>query len=368
MNNFTLMHIEWSDGWGGQEIRIVSESKALREMGVNIIIVARKDSKIYQNAIDNNFHVLPLKMTKGLNLISIIRLAKFIKKNNVDIIHTHSSVDSRIGGIAAKFSGIKVVRSRHISIPVSKSYLTRFQYVHLADKVITSGIAIKKTLVKVNNMPNEHIISIPAGVNPEIFSYKSIPEFDVRKKHGISEKKFLVLMVSVLRSWKGHNYVIESFKQNKELRKNFHLLILGDGPKREEIENLIKLNNLNEYVSLIGHQKDTVSYYHGCDVVILPSYAGEATSQTLPQAMLMKKAVITTNIGGLPEVISNGVNGIMIPPRDPDSIFKALQKYQQDTDFKNRMVEEAYLKAKKFFTFDKMILDTLNVYKDLLKL
>ena len=116
----SILHTEWSDGWGGQEIRILAESKAFIKKGYNIIIAARPNSDLFKKSNQAGVPTFALKMNKGLNLLAIFSLVRFIKKNHIEIVHTHSSVDSRTAGIAARISGIKVVRSRHISIPISK--------------------------------------------------------------------------------------------------------------------------------------------------------------------------------------------------------------------------------------------------------
>jgi len=165
----TILHTEWSDGWGGQEIRILAESIALIKKGYRVIIAAKPNSQLLARAKDAQVRVLPIKMNKGLNIMAILKLFFFIKKEAVSIVHTHSSVDSRTAGIAGKLARIKVVRSRHISIPVSKSRLTWFQYMVLADRLITSGKFIKDMLVKENKMLPDRIVSAPAGVDENLF-------------------------------------------------------------------------------------------------------------------------------------------------------------------------------------------------------
>ena len=97
-----VLHTEWSDGWGGQEIRILAESKAFIEKGYTVIIAAQPNSELYDKSIKSGIPCVSIKMNKGLNLIAIIALVKVIKKNQIQIVHTHSSVDSRTAGIAAR--------------------------------------------------------------------------------------------------------------------------------------------------------------------------------------------------------------------------------------------------------------------------
>lgn len=360
-----LLHTEWSDGWGGQEIRILSESKAFVKKGYSVMIAAQPDSQLIHNAKKASIPTLPVKMNKGLNLLAIIKLFIFLKKNSIDIIHTHSSVDSRTAGIAGKLAGVKVVRSRHISVPVSKSKLTWFQYMVLTDKLITSGESIKQTLVKDNRMLPEHIVSAPAGVDEESFS-SNVKGID-RALFNLNSDNFVVGMVSVLRSWKGHEFVIRAMPDLIRDIPSIHLLILGDGPIKRDIVNLISELSLEKYITLAGHQTNPAPFYQEMDVVILPSYAGEATSQTLPQAMLMQKPVVSTNIGGLSEVVVDRETGLVVFPKDSDSIYKAIFELFSDTRLRKRLAENGRAHALNNFTFSKMIETTEGVYLSLLK-
>ena len=362
----TILHIEWSDGWGGQEIRIFSESKELIRRGNSVIIAAQPNSQLLREAIKEGVPTLSIQMSKGFNILAIYKLVKFIKKNRIDIVHTHSSVDSRVGGIAGKISGIPVVRSRHISLPVSQSKLTWFQYMKLADKVITSGSFIKESLVRRNNMISKQIVSIPAGADEKIYSGDVVVE-DIRLQFNLNERQFLVGMVSVLRSWKGHNYVIEAMRSLVKKVPNIQLLIVGDGPKKQEILDLISKYSLERYITLTGHQENPVPFYKSMDLIILPSYEGEATSQTLPQAMLMNKPVISTDIGGLPEVVIHNDTGLVVPPKDSQAIVSAILELYSDEALRIKLAKNGRSHALKFFTFDKMVDSTYNVYTDLLK-
>jgi len=366
MTKINLLHTEWSGGWGGQEIRILAESKEFLKRGYGVTIAAQPDSKLMHNAKNNNIPTMSLTMGKGFNIIAIIKLAMFIRKNKIHIVHTHSAVDSRTAGIAAKLVGAKVVRSRHISIPVSNSYLTWLQYMKLADRLITSGESIRRNLITENRMLPDRIVSIPAGVNETLFSSDQAVK-SIRQEFNIGHKDFVLGMVSVLRSWKGHEFVIKAMPKLIKKIPNIQLIIVGDGPIKDQITQLIADLSLEKYIILAGHQQDTVPFYKAMDVVLLPSYAGEATSQTLPQAMLMNIPVISTNIGSLSEVVIHNETGLVVPIKDSEAIYESVKRIYTDIGLKDSLVKKAKQHALKNFTFDKMINNTQSVYLDLLK-
>ncbi len=359
-----VLHTEWSLGWGGQEIRILAESKAFIDKGYEMIIAAQPNSELYKNSYQAGVPTFAVKMNKGLNFLAILSLIKFIKKNKIQIVHTHSSVDSRTAGIAAHICGVKVVRSRHISIPISKSFITRWQYMNLADKVITSGRDIRNTMIKNNKMSSNNIISAPAGANTDQFNINREVK-NIRLEYNINESDFLVGIVSVLRSWKGHNYLIEAIKICKKTIPNIRLIIVGSGPQKDIIYKLIKNLDLEAHIILVGFQPDPAPFYKAMDLMILPSYAGEATSQVLPQAMLMGKPVISTATGGLTEVVIHNETGIIIPSKNSKAIADAINILYKDKNLRNRIASKGRDHALKNFTFEKMIETTNLVYREL---
>ena len=358
-----VLHTEWSLGWGGQEIRILAESKAFIDKGYEMIIAAQPNSNLFKKSNQAGVPTFAVKMNKGINFLAMFHLVRYIKKNKIDIIHTHSSVDSRTAGLAAKIAGIKVVRSRHISLPISKSRLTWWQYMKLADKVITSGRDIRNSMITDNKMLPKKITSAPAGADTKIFSEER-ELLNIRPEYNLGESDFVVGIVSVLRSWKGHKYLIEAIKMVTDEIPNIRLIIVGDGPQKENIQQLVHQLQLEEKVILTGYQPDPVIFYKAMDLMVLPSYSGEATSQVLPQAMLMGKPVISTDAGGLTEVVIHNQTGLIVPIKNSHEIYKAIKVIYEDLALRNRLIKNGKKHALNFFTFDQMINTTERVYKE----
>jgi glycosyltransferase involved in cell wall biosynthesis len=232
----------------------------------------------------------------------------------------------------------------------------------LADRVITSAESIRQEMISRNKMNPEKIISIPAGIDEEKFNLnRDIPE--IRSNLGFSDKDFVIGIVAVIRTWKGHKYLIDAIKILKNRIPNIKLLIVGDGPIRQEVEEKIKHDKLVNHVVLTGHQADPTPYIKTMDIVILSSYSNEATSQALPQAMAMKRPAIATNIGGIPEVVIHEKTGLLVAPHDSEAIATAIQRLYDNPDLKNKLAESGHKHILKYFTFNGMIKKTEAVYK-----
>jgi len=358
---FNILHTEWSIGWGGQEIRILGEASALIETGHKVQIAANPDSKLFQRAKSSGICVHSIRMHKGFAIGALYKLILLIRKEQIEIIHTHSSVDARLGGIAGRLTGTHIVRSRHLSTPIKPRWISWFLYMRLANHVITSGESIRQAMIQNNKMSPERITSIPAGIDTKQFHPRA-PDTMLREELGLSKNHFVVGIVAVLRSWKGHRSLFEGVAIYKETNPNVRLLVLGDGPTHNNLKSLRKELGMERHILMLGHIVDTPRYYSIMDAVILNSYSNEATSQTLPQAMLMEKPVIGTNVGSIPEVVLNNETGILIQPHAPQEIIKALSELDCNQNKRRLLAIHGRAHALQKFTKNTMINNTLNVY------
>ena len=186
MDKITILHTEASLGWGGQEIRIIEESKAFIKRGHNMMIACNPESQIMQEAGKAQIPTISLIQKKGINISAINHCRRIIRKYRPDLVHTHSSTDAWNCGIAARLSGVPVVRSRHLSTPISRSFLSYFLYMKLSDRVITSGKTIRDTMIERNWMLPGRIVSIPAGIDEKRFS-PDVDALPVKEEFGLTD-------------------------------------------------------------------------------------------------------------------------------------------------------------------------------------
>ncbi len=361
-----ILHTEWSKGWGGQEMRVVAESVSFRERGYQVTIACQPDSLILPHAQEAGIPVIPLAQKKGFRPAGVLKAMRIIRAYRIDVVHTHSSVDAWNFGLAARLLGVPVVRSRHLSTRVNRTPLSYLLYMKLADRVITSGQAIKDAMVKRNRMRPEQIVSIPAGIDEARFS-PSVDTAGVRKEFGLHDGDFVVGIVAGLRSWKGQDYLIEAVAQLRRQGVPVKLLIVGAGPQEALLRRMIHDKGLDGVAIMTGHRRDIPSLMKAMQCLALPSTANEATSQVLPQAMAMKVAVIATDVGGLAEVVIDHDTGLLVPLRDANALAAAIRWIYEHPEEARQMAERGYHHALANFTFDRMIERTEQVYLDVLK-
>lgn len=358
----TILHTEASKGWGGQEIRIIQESLRFTELGYRVLIACQEKSQISKQANRAKLPVFIVRMRSAFDPVAITKLLRITISEKVNIIHTHSSRDSWIAGIAGRVSGTPVIRSRHLSTPVGTSWQTTFVYRYLADVIITSGTYIKETLAARNNLDPEKIVSIAAGVDTERFDIKKSSGNKILNEFRLKDAFPLVGVVAILRSWKGHRYLLEAVPKVVSIYPKARFLIVGNGPVYDSIQQKIRNFGIEKYVIMTNFRDDIPDIMAALDIFILPSYASEATSQVIPQALAMGKPVIATNVGGLSEIIDNGITGLLVPPKNHAAISNAIiwmAKHREET---NEMAIKGREKVLKHYTFQRMIDRTAEVY------
>ena len=322
-------------GWGGQEIRIVQESLGMIKRGHHIVIAAPPESAIFRKAGEAGIKTIAAEFDKK-NPISMLRMRTIIAAEHPDILNTHSSSDSWVASIAARLSGVKpkIIRTRHLSTPISRTILSRFIYETMPDAVMTTGEEIRGIMMRVNGYDGSRIFSVPTGIDLVRFDPSIV-------KPSISRKGFAIGMVGVLRSWKGHNLFLASVPDILEKVAEAHFYIAGEGPQRENIVSLIREMKLERHVTLLGHRDDIPQVLASMDIVVHPSYGHEGVPQTVLQAFAMQKPVVATNVGAIPEVVIDGQTGLLIKPQRPDLIAQGVIRLFNDADLRNRLAYEA---------------------------
>ncbi|MBA2690246.1 MAG: glycosyltransferase, partial [Burkholderiales bacterium] len=271
-----IVHTESSVGWGGQEIRILSEALGMVERGHRITLVTPPEAIIFREARTRGVATVPLAI--GRKKISAIgALHGWLKKNPVDVINTHSSTDSWLSALACRFlaNAPPIVRTRHISAPVPYNFATRWLYSTATRHIVTTGEKLRNEMIDRNGFDPQGITSVPTGIDTRRF----VPgdRNAARQQLGLPTGCKIVGIVATLRSWKGHSYLLDAFAALAD--KTARLVIVGDGPQRQALKSRIARLSLVERVIMPGNQDDVVPWFQALDVCVLPSYANEGVPQ-----------------------------------------------------------------------------------------
>ena len=352
-----VLHTESSLGWGGQEIRVLTEAKIYSKYGHEVIIAADKTSMITKRA-----HLYGVRCD-GINLqkkrlADLFSLRKLIKEVRPDVISCHSSTDHWLSALARLTLNIKpaIVRTRHISTHVHRNLSSKWLYNKGCESIMTTSESIKEDLTR-DKFVNTHATSVPTGIDTDIF----VPgnKLKQRKLLKLPQKHFIFGIAATLRSWKGHSDLIEAFN----LLKNplCTLIIIGDGPQMENCKKLAKNSSYPESIKFVGDIQNIVPYLQAMDCFVLPSYANEGVPQALLQAMSVGLSIISCPVGGIPETLRNYKRALLTKPKSPELLSKAMLKTMKTTNT-NQMKN-----IHRPFTLDIMYKSSLEVYDKAIK-
>jgi glycosyltransferase involved in cell wall biosynthesis len=362
-----ILHTEWSLGWGGQEIRILREMEAFRTRGWDMRLACREESIISKRAQESGFPVAHLPFKSSIHLPSVLDLVRIIRRDGISLVHTHSSVDGWLGGMAAKLAGVPMIRSRHLSSPVRAGLNAKLVYDILPEAVISSGRHIRDHLVQEGRCHPSRQYSVPAGADTTLF-HPDVETQGLRASLGLKDSDQVIGIVAVLRSWKGHDVLLDAFTSLMKDMPQARLLIVGEGPRRPALEKRIRTGQLEKHVIMTGHRTDVANLMRIMDVCVLPSLKNEATSQVLPQAMLVGTPVVSSSAGGLTEVVEDGIRGRVVPPQDASTLEQALRAVFAEPEKTQKMAAQAREHALIELTFATQIDRTEAVYRKVLGL
>jgi glycosyltransferase involved in cell wall biosynthesis len=332
-----VLHTEWSQGWGGQELRILADCRVLTDMGHEPAVLAQPGSLMAAEVEQRGFRVLTAPMPGPHNPKAVLHIAGLLKREAFDVVNTHSSVDSWLVGYAAKLTRIPVlVRTRHLSVPTAAHPLNLVY--RWPDAVVTTGEIIRRRLVDVNRLPDHRVVSIPTGVDLERFDPDLDPG-DIRKELRIRPKNRVATMVAVLRSWKRHEVFLEAAAVLAMSRPELKFLVVGGGEGLKRVADCIKDLGLSGRAVMTGRREDVERILAVSDVCLLTSESSEGVPQSILQYQAMSKPVVATAAGGIPEVVQDGVTGLLCPVNDSGAAARAMAKVLDDPDLARRLGE-----------------------------
>jgi glycosyltransferase involved in cell wall biosynthesis len=280
-------------------------------------------------------------------------LRRLLKMEPVDAVNTHSSTDSWLVALARiglpRF--VPVVRTRHISAPIPDNFFSRWLYTHGADRIVTTGEALRRQVIERTGVDPRRITSVPTGVDLQRF--RPGDRGAARARLGLPQEDFLIGVVATLRSWKGPLYLVDALALIPDERAK--VVIVGAGPNEVNILRQIEQHGLSSRVIMAGQQDDVAPWLHSFDVFALPSYANEGVPQAIMQAMACGLAVVTTEIGAIGEVARDGVTALMVRPRDGAALAAAITRLRDDPALRARLGAAARVEAQTRFSGEIML-------------
>jgi glycosyltransferase involved in cell wall biosynthesis len=355
MGPLSIVHTENSCGWGGQEIRILTEARGMQDRGHRVTLVAPAEAPIAPAGERIGIPVVRLDIRrKRLSCFGSLRGWLVANRSRIDVVNTHSSTDSWLVALAcATISDAPpIVRTRHLSTPVHNRPTTRWLYAHAAAHIVTTGEALRRQLARDNGIPLERVTSIPTGI--DLARFVPGDATAARARLDLPDRRTLGI-VATLRDWKGHEYLFDAIARDRAAWADWTVLVVGDGPYRDPLDRHLAALGLAGGVRFAGQQEDVVPWFQALDLFTLPSYGEEGVPQAIMQAMACGIPVVSTTVGAIPEAVDDGVTGRIVAPRDAAALAATLAVLRDDPALRARYGAAAHARAQRDFGIDRML-------------
>lgn len=345
-----IVHTEASLGWGGQEIRILTEAEGMVKHGHRVTLIAPHEANIRRESESRGLPTVALPIGRK-NLRGLFALRAWLKANPCDVINTHSSTDTWLSALACATldKPPPLVRTRHISAPVPDNFTTRWLYNKATRFIATTGEKLREQMMREAHVDAARVVSVPTGI--DLARYRPGDKSARRAELQLPQDGLIVGIVATLRSWKGHRFLLEAIEPLRDAR----LVIVGDGPQRAALEAQVDSLSLRSRVTFTGNQKDVAPWLQAFDLFALPSYANEGVPQALMQAMACALPVISTPVGSIAEIVEEGKTGLLVTPEDVLSLRQAIERLAGDEGLRRSLGTAARARAEARFSDELMV-------------
>ena len=350
MKSLNIVEIISSRKWIGEAFHVLNLSLKLIQRGHRVILITKSGWEVNKQADSIGLPNIALKMNGHFNirdnLNDILKLISIFKKERIDIIHAHRGHDHWLAAIALLFSGKKIplIRTRHVNVPVKNHIFNKWLYKYKTDKIICVANHIKDGLIKNNNFTPSKLKVIYTGTDTDVFNYKLTGE-KIKKEFNILKNSSVIGIVGRISPIKGHKFLLNAVPMIKKEFPDAKFIFAGafvNQKTLKDLQSLAETLGIKEDMIFTGFRDDIPGIIASFDIAVIASKGSEGSSRACYEHMAMKKPIVATRVGIMPEIIKDGVNGLLIPAEDSSSMASAIIKILKDKDLGQKMGESAY--------------------------
>jgi len=317
------------------------------------------------------FYLSNIERINTFRFSILFKLVRILKEHNVDIIHCHAHKSTVYGTVAAVLAKTPVVIAHVHGLGRSRNFrrkLMNFLLFKKINRIVPVAERVREDVLKNNwSVPEEKITVLENSIDYGRFADVSISKEDAKRILGLASDAFVFGTVGRLAPTKGLSYLIEAFPKVKEQKPSAQLVLFGDGPCRAELEQQASNMSCRDSIHFLGHRDNIEQLLRGMDVFVLSSVA-EGMPRAILEVMAAGIPCIATEVGGIPEIISGNNVGILVPPKDSESLAEAMVNVANLTDEKlEKQVVKAQNRVRQFYSHQVVREKVRKLYESELK-
>jgi len=372
---------------GGPALHVAYLTAGLAERGYDTTLVAgtiaRGEESMAFVADAHNVHIETLselhrEISPIRDLRAILRLARLIRRERPAILHTHTAKAGAVGRIAALLAGDArppiVVHTFHGH--VLRGYFGRtmtFGFRTLERwlaRTTTSLVAVspevRDDLVALRVAPASKFTVVRLGIDlAHRIASDGAQRRETRRQMGLRDDAFVVGWVGRMTAVKNTDSLVRALQTLVDLGVDARLLLVGDGPDRDHLERYAHELGVMKRCLFLGYQEDVARFYDAIDALVLPS-VNEGTPVSVIEALAAGRPVVATRVGGVPDIVRDGVDGYLVAPGDPSELAERLVRLARDPDRRARMGADGRARVLQRYTVARLVDDVDLLYRSLL--
>jgi glycosyltransferase involved in cell wall biosynthesis len=372
---------------GGPALHVSYLSAGLRDRGYETTLVAGSVSRGEQSmayvAEELGVPVVTIphlhrEISPLRDLLATARLARIMRSERPTILHTHTAKAGAVGRMAALLAGRArppiIVHTFHGH--VLRGYFGRFwtgvfrllerMLARITDALVAVSPEVRDELVALGVAPASKFRVIRLGIALDTrVPADDAARAETRRVMGIPDGRFVVGWIGRMTGVKRTDVLLRGFRALREDGVDAVLCMVGDGPDRETVERRARELGIVRSSLFLGYQDEVAPYYAAFDALILPS-ANEGTPVSAIEALAGGRPVVATQVGGVPDVVRDGVDGFLVQPGDVDAMAERLARLAADADLRRRMGEAGSASVRARYSVERLLDDVDALYRRLL--
>jgi glycosyltransferase involved in cell wall biosynthesis len=324
---------------------------------------------VAQALIEKGISVRILDMPSYYNPLAVVRLSWLMKSEQFHLIHTHGYFAGTFGRLAAICARIPTVvthvHSTYYDYAKRNLWIERVLS-RFTDRIICVSKAVEKFVTESEGIARDKTCLIYNAVDAPASDLIGQPQGTLRTSFGIGPEAVVITVVASLTENKGHGLLLAAFRQAWRTLPSLRLVIVGDGPLRALLEAEARQLLIDKVVIFAGLRDDVFPFLKMADVCVLPSQQREGLGVALIEAMAVGLPVIGTDLGGIPEVIQNGENGLLVSAGSEEELAAAIRTLADNRDLRSSMGRRGREVYEEKFMLSRMIGQIETLYDQLL--
>ncbi len=357
-----IVHLETGRHLYGGAQQVVYLLEGLQQRGHESILICTENSAIAERARSIGCRIFPLACAGDLDLEFMLRVRQLLRQQKPDLVHLHSRRGAdTLGLLAARWTHTPAVISRRVDNPESP-WLVRLKYGQ-SGAVIAISEAIRAILLK-SGVPAERVHCVHSAVIAERFRNPR-PKEEFIEEFGLCENDFTIAVVAQLIERKNHLHLLRALAAVRDELAPGKVIFFGQGPLEEKLGVAVKNLGLTDRVLFAGFRDDLPNYLAHIDLLVHPA-AMEGLGVSLIEAAAAGVPIVANPAGGIPEIVRDGENGLLVNCADPTILGQAILGLQQNDTLRKAFGLRGRQIVDQFFSVDAMVEGNLAVYQRLL--